>query len=116
MSLFNYQRRFNVPVFLLGFLLTFVGLDPGLDPFEDVLLVVYEHLTETSLWGADETAVAFGWFPPAFDVVPDTVGMRDIDKGVLLRRSHEKLNKKRQELGWKGRLTSLYHLESQTWV
>lgn len=91
----HYQWRFAVPipvlVFLIRFLFAFTGLDPGLYEVENLFLMVQEQPTKSRFGGADETAIAFGWFTPALDVVPDTVGMRDKDKGVLFIESHKRL-------------------------
>lgn len=57
--------------------------DTSLDPFKYLVLMMDEHLAQPSFRGLYEPTVAFGWPPTAFDIVPYTVRVGDIDERVL---------------------------------
>ena len=103
------RRRFLLP-------LTFLLVGSTLDPFKHVRLVMQKHLAESAAWRLDQMTVAFGRFSACFDVVPNSVRMRDKDQGVLhgVSRSSGDYQGKARKSNLP--LTSLYQRESHTCV
>jgi hypothetical protein len=79
--LFGWRPALAFTLALTALLLfTLYYISSVLDPLENLVFMMHQHLTESGLGRLNQGSVAFGRLTPCFHIIPDTMRVGHIDK------------------------------------